>query len=568
MDVNQQHVKKLFDTLAYKNGKYIGKKLPKPLVDAINSTDFGDIKTYKEKVYALLTNNYVRPKCYCGNFTNLITTTIGYAKFCSKKCSAQSTDTKAARENTNMQKFGVKNPGMSDDIKQKIAATSVSRYGTTNPLSSSKVREKSIATLVKRYGVVNPGQTEKSRARAKLTLSSPEIRKKLSDVFIKKYGVDNPLKSKDFREVLKNGMVKKYGVEHRMQIPEQKEKQRKSQALHYANNFLDTRLHGISLFGIFPNGWSKETFTGGQLEFIHTECGNVFTTSFEDGKLPSCPHCKRPKSMVQSILAQILAKYCDIIENDRTAIYPKEIDILVGKIGVEVNGVYWHSDESVSVPLIEKTKLAAEKGIMLLHFWDYEVTNKLDIVTSIILSKLKLSTQRILARQCIFGYATVTEVKRFFDDNHLEGFCPGEKYYVLRKAMAMIVGKSRFSRGNIELIRLCSKKFTYVVGGFSKLLSYVKKDYAGQILVSFADKRYSDGASYEKEGFLRVSETKPNYFWIKGNKRLKRYSTQKRFLPRLLGNSFNPDKTEKENMYDAGWLRITDCGNIKFQLKL
>ena len=34
-------------------------------------------------------------------------------------------------------------------------------------------------------------------------------------------------------------------------------------------------------------------------------------------------------------------------------------------------------------------------------------------------------------------------------------------------------------------------------------------------------------------------------------------------LPKLLGAAFDIKKTESQNMIDAGWWKIYDCGNLK-----
>ena len=48
--------------------------------------------------------------------------------------------------------------------------------------------------------------------------------------------------------------------------------------------------------------------------------------------------------------------------------------------------------------------------------------------------------------------------------------------------------------------------------------------------------------------FKLLSKTQPNYFYIKGNEILTRYQCQKHKLKQLLGNKFDKDLTETENM--------------------
>ena len=39
---------------------------------------------------------------------------------------------------------------------------------------------------------------------------------------------------------------------------------------------------------------------------------------------------------------------------------------------------------------------------------------------------------------------------------------------------------------------------------------------------------------------------------------------QKHKLAALLGEQFDKNKSEAENMFSAGWRRIWDCGHLKF----
>ena len=70
---------------------------------------------------------------------------------------------------------------------------------------------------------------------------------------------------------------------------------------------------------------------------------------------------------------------------------------------------------------------------------------------------------------------------------------------------------------------------------------------------------------YENLGFKLKSISKPNYFYFRNDlKRYHRVTFQKHKLKNKL-NSFDPDKTEVENMTENGWRRIWDCGNLVYE---
>lgn len=58
--------------------------------------------------------------------------------------------------------------------------------------------------------------------------------------------------------------------------------------------------------------------------------------------------------------------------------------------------------------------------------------------------------------------------------------------------------------------------------------------------------------------------SKPSYFYIKGYNRYNRLEYQKHKLAKKL-ETFDPSKTEKENMLNNGFGIIYDCGTLKMK---
>jgi hypothetical protein len=117
------------------------------------------------------------------------------------------------------------------------------------------------------------------------------------------------------------------------------------------------------------------------------------------------------------------------------------------------------------------------------------------------------------------------------------------------------------------MLRFCNKLNTSVIGGASKLLKYFINNYKPKSILTFADRRYSNGSLYEKLGFKHVGNTKPNYWYFKkGNlKREYRFKFRKDVLVR---EGYDKNKTEHEIMTEREYLCIYDCGNMKFNLIL
>lgn len=290
------------------------------------------------------------------------------------------------------------------------------------------------------------------------------------------------------------------------------------------------------------------------------------------------------QTIEESVIEELgLSKFNDLIRNDRTLIYPKEIDILIpsSKFGIEYNGMMWHSDgNSKSSKLnirgsknrhVEKTNLVEDQGYQLFHIFECEWKDERhrDIWKSVVNSKIGKS-KRIYARNCLVKEIDSKTCKEFENGNHLQGSGVAKirigLYHDSDLVSVMTFSKSRYDKKvEYELIRFCNKKDTTVVGGASKLLTFFERKYKPRSIVSFANRRWSQGNVYEKLGFEKIAFTSPNYFYfIPGENLLhSRVKFQKHKLKDKL-NVYQEELSESENMFLNGYRKIYDCGNIKY----
>ena len=115
-----------------------------------------------------------------------------------------------------------------------------------------------------------------------------------------------------------------------------------------------------------------------------------------------------------------------------------------------------------------------------------------------------------------------------------------------------------------ELYRYTSN----VAGGFSKMLKYFLLKYNPQKIITYSDRNWTPSneySFYEKMNFMYMGESRPNYYYTrKYVKREHRYNFSKHKLIKL---GYNNEKTETEIMYELGYDRIWDCGNLKYEYK-
>jgi hypothetical protein len=215
---------------------------------------------------------------------------------------------------------------------------------------------------------------------------------------------------------------------------------------------------------------------------------------------------------------------------------------------------------------LSKTEQCLKQNINLLHIFENEWNNPLkkEIWKSIIKGKLGLHS-RIYARKCELKVVGKSEEREFLENNHLQGFVGSRVtiglYYQNELVCLMSFGKNRMSSEvEWELLRFASKLNTSVVGGASRLFKNFTTNNTGGV-VTYSDRRYSQGNMYSKLGFTFKHNSKPNYFYFKNPSNLEsRQKYMKHKLPSLLEH-FDIAKTEWQNMVENKFNRIWDCGN-------
>jgi hypothetical protein len=260
------------------------------------------------------------------------------------------------------------------------------------------------------------------------------------------------------------------------------------------------------------------------------------------------------------------------IHKDRGLLKNKEIDILIPelKIAIEYNGLYWHSEEYLDIEYhLTKTELCESLGYKLIHVFEDEWLFKQEIVKSRLNNVLGISN-KIPARKCIIKSVDNKTKKEFLEKNHIQGSSKSKVdiglFFDDELVSIMTFGKRPvLSKHEWELIRFCNKLNVSVVGGASKLFKHFIKNYKPNEIVSYADRRWSDGNLYKKLNFSHIHNTKPNYFYVINKKRENRFKYQKH---KLIKDGYDENMSEHEIMLSRGIYRVYDSGNMKFIYKL
>ena len=320
--------------------------------------------------------------------------------------------------------------------------------------------------------------------------------------------------------------------------------------------------------------YSKVIYSGWltPVTIICPEHGEVLVTPNYHLKEYGCKKCSNSESISENEVADFIGSLgINMLTNDRSLLEGKELDIYIPShnLAIEFDGLYWHSELFVDKDYhLNKTELCEEKGIQLIHIFEDEWVHKKDIVKSRLKSILKLSDNIIYARKCDIRYVDSKTKRSFLNDNHIQGTV-GSKVNVGLYYSGVLVSLMTFGHRPIlqpsdyEMLRFCNKLNTSVVGGASRLLKYFVNTYQPKELISYADRRWSRGGLYKSLGMSFISDTEPNFHYIRGKYRDNRIKYQKH---KLVALGFDKNKTANEIMFENGYYRIYDCGHKKYCL--
>jgi hypothetical protein len=474
-----------------------------------------------------------------------------YNKTCSVSCGA--INSKQKREETYFLKTGYTNPSHNPEVKSKISTSN-----KANAVSSLEVRKK---TNVEKYGVEFLLQTEEYKQKAKDTTQA-------------NYGVDNIFQIEGFNKLYPY-----------VATPEQK---LKTKIKRFETDYLKGMYHYPDSIRLFTkDDWELDIT---ERKYLCLECNQEFLRY--SSNVYRCTHCfpinfNKGESEVFNFCQSIYDG--TILRTDRQTIAPRELDIHIPdkKLAIEYDGLLLHSygdgkdfkwsivnnldKENVKYHL-QKTEQCKELDTLLLHIFENEWLNpvKQNIWKSIIQTKLG-GNRTIGARQCELNGMTKEIVREFLNKNHLQGECNSSVeiglFYEGDLVSLLTLSKPRFNKNyDWEIVRFCNKIGWNISGGFSRLLKEFRKNYSGSI-ITYADKRYSDGALYRSNSFVELPDSKPNYWYCHPRKGTleSRLEYQKHKLKEKL-SIYNEELTEAENMFMNGYRRIWDCGNKVFVL--
>ena len=315
------------------------------------------------------------------------------------------------------------------------------------------------------------------------------------------------------------------------------------------------------------------------------KCGNEFTKIACDHLTSSyggCGKCNCQTSKKEEELYEIIKSILpntEINSRCRNIIDNKEIDIYIPslKIGIEYNGLFWHSSARKNKYYhLEKLEQCNKNGIKLIQIFEDEYVNKKDIVISKLKHILNINDNKtkVMARKCIIKEINNTTARNFLEENHIQGFS-SSTVYLGAFFNELLIGVMTFKKESKnddkwELTRFATLNNIICSGMGGKLFKhFVRKNNPTEVK-SFADRRWTTDKNnnlYIKIGFKLEKILKPDYRYMQNSKyvRMHKFNFRKQILHKKYGLPLT--MTETEMCEKIGAYRIYDCGLLKYVWK-
>ena len=329
------------------------------------------------------------------------------------------------------------------------------------------------------------------------------------------------------------------------------------------------------------------------------KCGHSFTARYDNTlniakkrgfmQCPSCSNNAINKSKQEDELFLFIKSLgVNAIQGYRKRKDSFEYDIYCPdyKLAIEYHGVYWHSEQVLRtktkkrIPSVyhrDKYNEATKDGDTLLQIFGSEWEAQKDIIKDIISAKLGKIENKVGARKCELKQISSSDANKFLTRCHIFGSLKGSSHFGLfyeNNAVAVMSVSYFSNKDELYITRYATSLNFSVMGGFSKMLKHIEKVYETATIISYADKRFSNGAVYEKNGFVKEKESSPSYWYFKNGKAnilINRRSFQKKYIEKKFKNGdfafYDSNLTEYENMLKNNYDRIWDAGHIKYIIK-
>ena len=266
--------------------------------------------------------------------------------------------------------------------------------------------------------------------------------------------------------------------------------------------------------------------------------------------------------------------------HDRTLIGGRfEVDIYIPsrKVGIEYNGIRWHSELFGKDRFyhLNKSERCREMGIRLIQIFEDDYNRHKDAVLSKILHILGLDyqLQGIPGRKCTVREIVKPVAKWFLDRNNVEGYTNCTKrigcYYKSMLIGVMCLTRIRNDSDEWMLTRFATESGFRCQGVCGKMFKWFIRKYSPTMVKALADRGYTYDALdnvYTRMGFKLDKEIDPDYKYVLDENptdRIEKFELLKKKI--RTDNGIPLDATETDVAKALGLSKVWDCGKARYK---
>lgn len=234
------------------------------------------------------------------------------------------------------------------------------------------------------------------------------------------------------------------------------------------------------------------------------------------------------------------------------------------KLVIEYQGLRWHSREKSAGKDARKYENAKSSGWDFISIFEDEWVRSRAKVEMLLRNRLvRGNPKSVRPKNCRVEKIHWKIADPFYEENHYIGKCRSAVNYGVfyqERLVACVSFKdpTRQSEHDWELVRMVSDPKFRVHGIWSHIMKRFIQEYDPKSIVSFSDNRLFNGEVYRKIGFEFDGDVRPDYYWVKRDKRHHKSSLRKTAEEKLTG------KTEVELREEQGYRRIWDLGKKRW----
>lgn len=328
-----------------------------------------------------------------------------------------------------------------------------------------------------------------------------------------------------------------------------------------------------------------------KIEIICSLHGSFYQSPKNHLSGSNCPNCGVKVSKPEQDIVEYIRSIYDgvILQSYRPEwLKGKELDIYIPEhnLAIEYNGSsYHHSSKSSFVRPFYLNKAKERKyhfnkwedcfnnNVTLLSIYDFYWISKKEHYLSKIKHYLNLDT-KVYARKCTISEITNSVAYKFYEENHIEGvgfnYKDPKSFALIHNnniIMCCTIGglyNQSTKSFKLKLHRISTLKGITVVGGISRLSSFLKKNF-GEFSYQIT---LSSGGSTLKHYKYKIID--PRYFWVNPDKKEEYYHRnycQKHLLEKHFKEPVLKEDTENTYMERLGFLKIYDNGLAEIQIE-